>query len=308
MFLRLALVLSMAAPVAAQDWQVGTMDNGAWFEANARSRDRRMMLHCGGVSPRGLPLPGSDEPILSDPGTLLLAVNLLGLGGEPTQGADTRADLAVVVGSTGFRLPAAGWDWLNQMGWLQVVGVDDPLIAALAGARTIAVYSAAGQVGVVSAAGAADAVRQVVRFCRERWGAVPQASPPVQSMRDAVDGYVRQVCQGDGRREPGWLTETDFDGDGQTDYILDWMQNFCVNGTMPVCSPSACSIDLFLSSDFPRTGAPQSVMGAGYTLGTLQGGRPALRVVNPAACQYAADRETCAFIWVWNGAEMQALP
>jgi hypothetical protein len=139
----LCLALLAAAPAQAQGWTVGAFDNGAWFEAWALSPDGRLQLYCGDIAPAGLPLPQTDEPMTTAPYVFHLVIDTA----EPIQGhaPPPRADLVVVAGAQGFRLPRAEYDHLNNAGRLQPLSFGDPLLQALRSAPAVAVDSAGGR-------------------------------------------------------------------------------------------------------------------------------------------------------------------
>jgi hypothetical protein len=331
----------LACPAVAQTWTSTTFDNGAWFEGRADAPDGTISVRCGGVSPGGQPLPDSDEPFINNPYTLVIVVGGLP---APAEGMGFRDDLALVVGTTGFRLEQAVWDELDGQGWLKEIALTEPLIPALSQSALMAVDSAEGRVAVIPTAGAGLALAQVLQHCIDKWQAAnavplwlaqPEAAAPVASappapaaatapapataapaiagmseadLKSAVDARVQGLCGDPGQQQSGWLNRADLDGDGTYDFVLDWGANPCQgSGKSPGCSPFSCPIDVFLSSVFTAERGPESLMGKGVRL--APDGKGGLEIVTRESfdCKTARDPGACEFGFAWDGRQVKGV-
>jgi hypothetical protein len=302
------LALAAGQQAGAQAWTAGQFDNGAWFEATAIAPGGQVMLHCGGVSPAGGRLPESDEPMLTAPGMLELSIALPGVADLSQGYLPPRGDLAIVIGSTGYRLPQADWDVINGRGWTVPVPVAEPWLQALRGAPAFAIDSAGGRQGVISAAGAAAALDAVIAHCTARWQAPPAGSATTERLLAGVEAAIAATCGGPSRRNPGYVMQAELDGDGQPDLMLLWIENECLTPVgLGMCAPSQCPIDLFLSSK-GGTPAPESIMGNLVGIVPRNGAGAAIRVTSPPNCNRAADPGQCQFDWIWDGRNMTVLP
>jgi len=305
-------VLAMAGgcgPAAAEGWTAGSFDNGSWFEAAAMAPGGQVRLHCGGASPQGLPLPASDQPMLTTPGMLDLSIALPVLA-DPTDGmAPPRQDLALVVGTTGYRLGQAYWDPINGQGWVMPVRIDEPWLQALAAAPAFAIDSAAGRHAVLSAEGAGAALAATVAYCTARWQAAAAPVSKADLLLRAVEAAVAETCRGPSKREPGWLLQAEIDGDGEPDLMLNWILNACLTGVgLGMCAPSQCPIDIFLSSRVSVPGARESIMGQLEGVVPQGAGRgAAIRVQTLTGCVRAAVPGGCVVDWRWSGQTMEVI-
>ena len=332
-FLALALALSLPLPLHAQTWTVGSIDNGAWFEAHAALPGGVAGIHCGGVSPQGFPLPASDEPMLTAPYTMALSLRMPGVADFSLDATEARGDIAIVVGSTGYRLSVAWWDMINGSGWQADLPVGDPLLLALRGAGAFAVDTATGRQGVFSADGAAAALDGALGFCDARWAATGHTPPPVavpwvNAVRAAglsvapaaapsfvptnlaakIEAEVTRGCGGPFRREPDWLRPGELDGDGQPDYVLDWRGVECLQGNRwPSCGASQCSMEVFLSSEASRGSSPASFLGFAITILPGSAGRGLLRLAAPGNCATYVGAVSCDADFQWDGARWQRI-
>ncbi len=316
-----ALALTWAVPAAAE-WTSAAFDNGAWFEASVGD-GRGISLGCGGRSPTGQPLPATDEPNLTGPWQLdlLLEAPPMPRGAD---GAPTPGDTMVVIGTAGYTLPALRWDVLTDDHWVQSLELGDGLVRALVAGPPVEVRLGGVPVLSLPGDGLADALADVVAFCGARWAALGLPPPPVSAdmapataaapspasgLRAAVDAHVEDNCNGSFTASPGWLHAGEIDGDGTPDLVVAWDGVQC-NGSLgrPYCGASQCAVDTFLSSVYPRTGAPESLYGAAVSLVQAPGGLAQLALVGRlATCGDAADPNDCIFYWGWDGSAFRRL-
>lgn len=72
-----------------------------------------------------------------------------------------------------------------------------------------------------------------------------------------------------------------------------------------VCGASMCSVDVFLSSTFPRTGEPEMLMGLSSAISPLPNGNEAVATSGSlAAC---GGMEACTFILYRDGTSLREL-
>ena len=114
---------------SAQGWQPRVFDNASWFTISA-SIGQTATIYCGGRSAGGVPLPQTDEPLMTPDYQLMLTLDLPGLATQENYPAP-RNDVMLVKGTTGYMLPNLQIDELNGFGWLQLLDMGDPLFAAM---------------------------------------------------------------------------------------------------------------------------------------------------------------------------------
>lgn len=294
-----ALVLA-AGPAVAQDWQFGSFDNGAWFEAHAFVSDASLSVMCGGVSPGGLPLPQSDEPMITDVGTVMLTLSEAVTGLPGAMDPPPRDDVALVADGLGYALPGLEYDLMNASGWMRPLSLSEPLIGKIMSAQRLAVLRPDGAQIELPRANAGTVMAQMIEFCQERW-ATPAAAP---SMAAAAEAAILAGCNGPATRMEGYLLEGEIDGDGRPDVVLDWSEVSC-SGDMPrpFCGASLCSADVYLSGSFDRTG-PAQLLAQGVALVDLSNGNKAVEV---GASLSGCVGDVCTFYWYWTGQSFEEL-
>ena len=319
-----------AAPSLA-DWRQQSFDNGMWFEAWAYTPDRSVRVNCGGLSPTGLPPPATDEAFLTATYTLHLSIGTA-LAGRPA-GYDDFSPLPgamMVAGSNGYVLPGPEFDLLNDDAGIQPLDFGDPLVAALLdGADGRMEFHLAGRGPVAfDPTGVASALATAMAFCDARWAALGQQVPPeaapvvarirgaaapvdagVSTLRAAADGHVFAVCGGAATAVPDYLIETEIDGDGVPDVVLDWGGISCPGSVpRPNCGAAYCSIDVFLSTR-PGPMPAESVLGIGVRAEPGLSGRSDLVTqVTAGSCPKSTRPVVCEQVWRWSGISLDPLP
>ncbi len=316
--LRLAVALcALGSEASAQTWQVSTFDNGAWFEAWVTAAENWPEFHCGGVSPRGLPLPESDEAMLTQPGTLgLIMPDRPGLG---YYDPPPRSDLRLVTDRNAFGLPHATYDLLNADGWTHPIGTKDAAIAALSSSQSWAIDGAHGRWGPFPSTGLGPALTAMIAYCEARWATPPQAQTPAPAaapdvtalMQAALARDLARTCEGRGYLvDPGNPLSADLDADGQPDLVMDFRAVTCPGEThQSHCGAALCSLSVYLSSRYPLTGTSDDILGIGTTLVQGTDGKVWIGTGNTAAsCPDAYDPATCTFYWRVGADGLEVVP
>jgi len=323
--MRLSLVLALlfhSSASAAQDWRHAVTNNGQWFEGWLVSPGDAMSIWCGGPTLGGPGLPQTDEPMLTDPGTFDLAVGFAAL--DPASAAiftGTRSDLMIVAAGQGFGLPEAHWDELNGMGWVQRLGLHDPMFAALAQDGEVQVWAGDVFVASVPGRGLREGLAVVGASCQAGWGLSPASAGPavpppsqapapvqIQTLTEAAADAIARGCNGAAVTEPGHLLSGDLDGDGSADLILDWGAVACVSGPpRPFCGAANCAAEVFLSSRPDRV--PFDVLlGAGVGIEAGPVGATRLTTgVTAGRCAESTRPGRCQMVWVVAADGMVAL-
>jgi hypothetical protein len=339
--LRAALVALALATPARAEWSVGSFDNGQWFESwvSIPVGTGAVALQCGGLSPKGLPPPASDEPMLTDPYTLGLRVsNELTGRPEPLSGGQLPGAM-MVAGATGYLLNDFGWDIVNSGALRQPVAFADPLIAALLSETRIELHLPGVAPISLGNAGLRDSLLQALAYCDARWAALGEAVPaaaipvvnaartaavassappapsaaaatagPTEMLRAQVAVRVVKVCEAEGDLGPDALLSGDIDGDGLADLVLNWAEVTCRGAiARPLCGAAFCSADLFLTT---RPDAPLSdLIAVGVSLEPGTEGRMDLVTgLTAASCENATRPASCEQVWRWTGTGLALLP
>ncbi len=308
------------ALAVAQDWRHAVTNNGQWFEGWLVAPGEAMSIWCGGPTIGGPGLPQTDEPMLTDPGTFDLAVRFPGL--DPAEAAiftGTRSDLVIVAAGQGFGLPEAHWDELNGLGWIQRLGLSDPLFAALAQSVEVQVWAGGAQVAALTGRGLAEGLAVIGASCQAGWGAAPAASAPTAPAGQdgsvaagivaAAQAGIARGCNGPATTESRAFRTGDLDGDGRADLVVDWAGITCQNGLRrPFCGAANCSAEVYLSSR-PDRMPFDTILGAGVALEAGPGGTVRLiSGVTAASCPRTTRPDRCQTVWAVTRDGLAALP
>ena len=128
-------------------------------------------------------------------------------------------------------------------------------------------------------------------------------------MRQIAESNIWKGCGGAAHIEPDAFLTGDIDGDGVPDVVLDWRSVQC-QGSMryPFCGASTCTADVYLSSAYHRTGYPEALLALGVRLQPLSNGAMAVAVGGTLSDCYAVGKDSCEFLFYWNGYDLVKLP
>jgi len=313
--LALAVVVSPGA-AAAQDWAMSQFDDGSFFSATLAPVDGPgPALVCGERSPQGVSptVTGNTEPDITPPGAFRVYLSDRAIG-APGAHLQTRDDVLLVVGDTGFRLRGLRWNELFVT-WEIDLPANDPAFAAIAGHERFELRSDRGS-HAVSAVGFADGLRQLTGYCSAVFAAIgkpwPQqggAATQVEAMRRAAEADIGRGCNGPATWGPEAMRAANIDGDGIEDIVLDWRAVTCSSGPpRPYCGASMCSADIYLSALFPRKGHPEKLLALGVRIQPLDNGNDAVGLGGSlSSCREAFGTGDCEFLWYWTGTGLARL-
>ena len=316
MFVRLVFLLAMVLPsgLVAQSWELQSHDDGSFFLGLMRiTSTPGFALLCGERSPQGVSphVTGNVEPDVTPARTLRLNISSTDIG-PPNGNEQSRGDVLLISGNSGFRLPDVRWNELFNT-WEADLAFDDPVLAAMGANPWIDMQSRAGS-RRVAAAGFSTALGQLVNYCKSMFATIGQpweagAGGGYGTMRDAAESAIGLGCNGNARREEGYLLSGDIDGDGQEDIVLDWGRVTCLTTIpRPFCGASMCSADVFLSSLFPRTGQPEDLLGFGIGIVALNNGLDGLITGGSLGTCAQERRDPCEYLYYWNGVALVPAP
>lgn len=134
-----------------------------------------------------------------------------------------------------------------------------------------------------------------------QFGAGALAQPAVPAEIAKVRAEIRDTCGGRATFKPGFQRTTDFNGDGQPDYLLDYSQSECVGGmsTNPFCGSAGCTLDILISSG----GGYRQAYGSnvqGWSLAQAGGKSALVLSLHGSACGRSGHMG-CQRRLVWNG-------
>lgn len=306
-----AIAVATLLTTRAEAWETSFDDNGAWFEGWLVSPDQTLFLWCGGPTPGGPGLPPTDEPMLTDPGTVDLAIRHPLV--QPYPGADpgvVRTDILLVAGGQGFGLPDPYWDELNGMGFVQRLSLADPLFGSVARGADIQVWVGGRPVAVHPAAGFTEALSAIAAQCAARWQApAPAAHPMTTEMLSQATVAIVAGCGSNADQQPGYAQTGDVDGDGIADLVIDWAAIRCLVGPpMPFCGAANCSVQVYLSTR-PDRRPFADFLAVGVRLEPGPDGRTRLLTGTTAgSCPETTRPAQCQNVIVWTGSDLQRLP
>lgn len=315
------LALLWPASAAAQFWEGGVIDDGAFFEAGAGAEEG-LFLSCGGPSAGGLTgdQTGNNHPRITPPG----AVELILQGppfGAPADLGEKMNDLEIrAMDGRGYRLPPAQWNPIWDE-WSVVMHADSPLWSLMTEVPTINV-SARGRAVQHTTSGFAPAFATLVRDCARLYAAVgvawpsplPAAPPPQAPAQGAMDLAARthaaNVCGAPPSLAPNALMAANLDGDGQPDAVLDLRGVTCPGRAyQDHCGAAACDIEIFVSRLFPTKGQPETILGLGATVAPMSNGLDGVLVGGvPSTCTARNAGSDCRLGLYWTGTALALLP
>lgn len=241
-----AVLLSFAASAAsAQQWQVATGDDGAWFGAAAKPSDHgygneTVELFCGGRSPQGLPLTAEHHhAIATEQGTVLLRLGQAATGSNPIV-EPLLNDIRLLVDGTAYPHPPFEADMLDGQ-YDVTLPVGDPLITALRTGNILSVAAAGTAIRTIALRGSGRAIGTAIDFCAAKVAPAAASTAatgpagtevgPVQRLQIAVGDELTALCRSYGGRSVtfhGGAVETvPAPGSGNPDVIFNFHHITC---------------------------------------------------------------------------------
>lgn len=309
----LALLPGLAA---AQDWNMSQFDDGSYFSATLSPVDGPgLALVCGERSPQGVSpaVTGNTEPDITPPGAFRIYISDRAIG-APGAHRQSRDDVLLVAGDTGFRLRGLRWNEMFST-WEIDLPARDPAFAAISGHEDFELRSDRGS-DIVSAMGFAEGLQQLTGYCSAMFAAVgmpwPQqgaAAGQAGAMRRAAEADIRRGCNGPATWTGAAFKSANIDGDGVEDIVLDWREVTCSTGmARPFCGAAMCSADIYISALYPRKGQPEGMLALGLRIQPLNNGNDAVAMgASFASCREAFGKEDCEFLWYWTGTGLARL-
>jgi hypothetical protein len=220
--------------------------------------------------------------------------------------------VACHLGNVGYNV---GWNELFDQ-WEVDLSADDPVFAAIAGVSRFELRSNTSS-HTVNSADFAVAYTNLTDHCRSMFAAIntpwagdapaaPAPQPaPANAMRQIAESAVWQGCGGGAQIDPDAFLTGEIDGDGLPDVVLDWGAVQCYGAmARPFCGASRCSADVFLSSAYHRKGMPETLLGQGVWLQPLNNGNMGVSVGGALSECYAIGKQSCNFLYYWNGFDL----
>ncbi len=312
--------------------------DGIFFETLS-AMDGKASFVCAGYYPPADPIQLEGDGI-TQPYTIELRfsgnqVISEGQGGEWY----LRRDIAIVSGGKGFRVPEFMY---NEMigEWQAILPFSDPLILEILNNGGFRAQNQTTVLARFPDTGLALGLASVLRACDAHWGRlghrIPQGqvgfinalragiAPPVVSQHAPVpqpEGAVmralvseaNRVCQSRALIGPHTILQSDFDGDGRRDLVLDWSGVSCQSGPMSSlygggqCGASQCSKLVFISSRVAKGLPAIDFLGQGVVLDPA---KPSdlLVGIGLSDCHYQGLEPTCLLRWRWNGTDFAIAP
>ena len=222
--------------------------------------------------------------------------------GYPAEAGQNRSEsLSIIVSGTEYqvaatRVPPDGIFW---------GAAPAGLIEALRRGSQAIVMPNGGYRTVVDLSGSSRAIAAALENCAGEGAAATSASLD----RAVVEARAQEGCEGTAVLAPEAILETQIDGDGMTDYLLNWESVSCTGGTFAGmrgagrCGAQNCAVDVFASSVFDPNGLPQRISAVELAL-TDASDPIALRTRYMSGdCGFA---DACEREWVWTGSRLEA--
>lgn len=282
-----------AGPFAhAQTWQTNVGDSGALYYGGVFAPQGSTAFSCTAPSPQGLALinTGDHEANRTDDPYGMIITFSAALLDPFTEDAD-RAGFSIQLDGQAYALPVVHYSDFYGEWTARPFYMGDPIFTALAQAQEMIVDPGLGTAYAYPVDGLADGLRAVIGHCISGWEqaghSVPQqleswrqAAPQVAPVAPGwtlgqVQDLADAACDSAALIEADNLILEDFDGDGQTDLVLDWGNVTCpyadpaMRRGAGVCGASACSIDFHMTTQ----SAPELGLGLGAFVDVDEQGR-----------------------------------
>lgn len=299
----------------AQAWQFNASDDGSFFVGGAGPETGPgFFLVCGERSPQGLSpgQTGNMEPDITPPDSFRVYLNVDDIG-PPNDQMQTRSDVLIVVGTTGYRFPQINWNELFAT-WETDVQATDPMFQVIAAQPSFELRSNTAS-EIVTANGFGRALAQLTTYCQSMfasiglpWSSVTATPTPRATMRQIAEAAVRTGCGGLANTDAKAFLSGDIDGDSEPDIVVDWNNITCTGGyPRPFCGASMCSANVYLSAAFPSRQRPEELLAQGVRLVPLDNGNMGVATGGSLASCQAHGTGGCEFIWYWNGQDLVSL-
>lgn len=179
-------MVTLCVPLAAnaQQWQLNTGDDGAWFGASATPGDyaysnQTIELYCGGPSRQAKPLTAEhNHAVETASGMIRLSLGPAAVGRNAVTDGPV-AGIQLLVDGAAFPHPPFEADMLNG-GHETMIAMGDPLVTALKSGSSASVTVAGTPVRAIALRGSSRAIGGAIDYCAVQSGAVavPAAAAP----------------------------------------------------------------------------------------------------------------------------------
>ncbi len=153
--------------------------------------------------------------------------------------------------------------------------------------------------------GSSAAIGEVLAICGEGAGPTTTAAPGLTAA--VPEARIREACRG-AYTGAGAIVQTEIDGDGKPDFLLDWSSVTCADRSVGrgggYCGAQMCSIDVYASSTYDPGGWPQSTLALSYTLPAPGADHALSTTVTGGSCPIA---QLCRRHWGWTGGKLEVV-
>lgn len=162
----LVVLCLLASPLHAQAWdsQVELTQEGyyratTWVEP-------MLWVSCGGVMPDHVlqNRPENEDRVFTEPGQVMLTLSEEAIG--PSNGASSRNDVMIVIGTLGYRLPSVQLNELHGS-QEQILEMTDGLLAAISAGGAAEIRTDAGRRVSLSLQSAGERLEILMNHCRD---------------------------------------------------------------------------------------------------------------------------------------------
>ncbi|WP_306132738.1 hypothetical protein [Roseivivax marinus] len=165
--------------------------------------------------------------------------------------------------------------------------------------------------------GSSAAIGSAVDVCGSENAEVSRMVADLGSTEEAYDSgtltasilerRIQAACQGSYNGD-SVIVEANIDGDGRTDYLLDWEKVSCSSNAVGRgggnCGTQMCSIDVYASSVYQPEGWPQPILAYSYELAAPGEDHVMTTTVSGADCPIT---HRCTRYWGWTGSQLDVV-
>lgn len=302
---------------AAAQWKASPLSYGPFHGAAASASlpGLNVELFCEMVRPDATEAELATHGMATEPGRLSFMMTAAPFHAEPFDGQQIPIDLAI-----------DGQTWRAAFSLVRSeevvrlsVGYDDSLVAALRNGSVLSVATLQGW-RRIPLSGSRAAIDFVLATCRALeapgGGATGSVAPGAGTApglsADWLLARAAAACAEFGSAppeiEPGFLRQTEIDGDGAPDFLVDWSKLTCGGAGFSLsdrqgagsCAALGCGLDVWASS--LGTARPAaSTQGFRFAPVTTDGRTELYVIGNGLPCAAPAEEFACATRWSWSG-------
>lgn len=322
----LVAVMTTHANAQAQTWQPYIDDSGALYHGSVSAPLGTTGFRCTAPSPQGIALMNTGDHEANrtdDPCGMIITFSTELL--SPYDEDSEQSGFRMILDNVAYSLPSVQYSDFYGEWTARPYSMTDPIFAALINAQEMIVDPGLGTAFSYPVDGLSEGVSAAIGHCISGWELAGHQTPAALAfwLLDAplvplpasgwTLGHVQELadaaCDGLALFDLNGPILEDFDGDGQTDLVLDWGVITCPYADPSVrrgagdCGAASCSIDFHMTTQSSvdgvlGLGAWVDMDRTGQRLIAIGGSLRECRQVSMESCYFRYDLSTGSRQWL----------